>query len=402
MAHLFLCLNQTTTDEWGGKIEMMRSRLGRILGGMGGLFFIMMFIGRPVAHAGGTIKIDDTHAISIGMGLRSSFNMVENAAPDGKSRSKDFLLENARLYVSGQLHELISFELNTERQAISATDEQIRVIDAVVKFGFSDYFNIWFGRFLPPTDRSNLSGPFYLNSWDFPLVQMYPAIPGGAGRDDGAAIWGMIGGGRFKYQVGAFEGFGRTAAPPAGAPNQKDNLLYAGRLVLNLWDPEAGYYNSSTYYGAMNVLALGLVGMTQKKMVGTAAAPGDFTGWSADFLAERNLGAAGVPTLEAAYYHYDNDGLAPEGKGYLALVSYLLPMKVGAGKLQGQLQPLVRFQKFKNEGPATGDHDRIDAQLSYIINGHNARITADYFKEKDKSIGLPSFNGFKLGLQFQL
>jgi hypothetical protein len=382
------------------KEPMIRYRflLILILSGFLGILFPLLPTA-SVAHAGGTIKIDDTHSLNIGMGLRSSFNMIKNAAPDGTSRSKDFKLDDARLYVSGQLHEWVTFELNTETQqtADATATENIRVLDAVVKFGFSEIFNIWFGRFLPPSDRSNLSGPFYLNGWNFPLVQRYPSIF--AGRDDGAAIWGQIGKGFFKYQVGAFQGQGAVA----GGPNQKQDLLYAGRLTLNLWDPESGYYNSSTYYGAMNVLALGLVAMTQKSAVGTAATPGDFTGWSADLLVERNLGSAGVPTFEAAYYDYDNDGLTSEGKGYFALVSYLLPMKIGAGSLQGQLQPLVRYQKFENEGPATGDQTQMDVGLSYIINGHNARITANYFTGKDKRVaGAPSIDGFQLGLQFQL
>ncbi len=382
------------------KDAMRRYRLRILaLSGLLGILLPTFSMGPSVAHAGGTIKIDDAHSLSLGVGLRTSFNMIEDAAPDGKSRSKDFKLDDARIYLSGQMSELVTFELNTETQQTSdpAATESIRILDAVLKFGFNDYFNIWIGRFLPPSDRSNLSGPYYLNSWNFPFVQMYPAIF--AGRDDGAAVWGMIGGGRFKYQVGAFQGEG--AIP--GGPNQKEDLLYAGRLTLNLWDPEAGYYNSSTYYGSMNVLALGLVAMSQKSAVGTAATPGDFSGWNADLLVERNLGSAGVPTFEAAYYHYDNDGLAPEGKGYFALVSYLLPMKIGVGKLQGQLQPLVRYQKFENEGPLTGDHNRMDVALSYIINGHNARITANYFNDKDKTVpAAPSIDGFQLGLQFQL
>lgn len=380
---------------------MIRYRLVRILvlSGLFGILLPSFTSGPSLAHAGGTLKIDDAHSLSLGVGLRTSFNMIEDEAPDGKSRSKDFKLDDARIYMAGQLHELITFELNTETQTTSDPDatESIRVLDAVLKFGFSDYFNIWMGRFLPPSDRSNLSGPFYLNSWDFPFVQKYPAIF--AGRDDGAAFWGMLGKGMFKYQVGAFQGQG--AVP--GGPNQKDDLLLAGRLTLNLWDPEPGYYNSSTYYGSMNVLALGLVAMSQKNAVGTAAAPGDFSGWSADLLAERNLGSAGVPTFEAAYYHYDNDGLKAEGKGYFALVSYLLPAKIGSPKLQGQLQPLVRYQKFDNKSSAIGDRTRTDIALSYIINGHNARITANYFKDKDKAVpGAPSIDGFELGLQFQL
>lgn len=355
-----------------------------------------------VAHAGGTIKIDDTHSVNVGLGLRTSFDMIKDAAPDGKSRSKDFSLDSIRLYVSGQFHDAITYEFNTERETTAAGTEDIRVLDGVVKFGLSDYVNIWAGRFLPPSDRSNLSGPYYLNSWNFPFVQMYPNIF--AGRDDGAAVWGQIGGGKFKYQVGAFQGQGATTTAPAPAlpPNQKQDLLYAGRLTLNLWDPEPGYYNSSTYYGAKNVLALGLVAMTQSNAVGTKAKPGDFKGWNVDLLAERNLGASGTPTLEGAYYNYDNASLAPEGNGYFVVASYLLADKIGGEKLKGQLQPLVRYQSFKNKGTATGTHSRYDIGLSYIIDGHNARITADYFKDKPATAGAVKVDGFQIGLQFQL
>lgn len=378
---------------------MRRYRIGVLLVLLG--FFIlqqsMLVLGLSVAHAGGTIKIDETRSVSLGMGLRTSFNAVEDAAPSGKDWSKDFSLDSIRLYLSGQFLESVTFEFNTEKDP-----ENIRVLDGVVKFGFNDYFNLWAGRFLPPSDRSNLSGPYYLNSWDFPFVQKYPAIF--AGRDNGAAIWGQINGGQFKYQIGAFEGLGDTS----GGPNQKDNLLYAGRLVLNLWDPEPGYYNSSTYYGSKNVLAIGLVGMSQKDAVGTATAPGDFTGWNIDLLLERNLAQAGIATLEGAYYDYDRDGVNPavttgdagEGKGYFILASYLLPGKIRAGKFQGQLQPLLRFQKFENGGKSTGDHDRLDIGLSYIIDGHNARITANYAKEDP--FGSPDFSIFRIGLQFQI
>jgi len=172
-----------------------------------------------------------------------------------------YALDSARLFVSGQMLPIVSFEFNTEYNGGTAGPGigggDVEIMDAVLKFAFNDYFNVWTGRFLPPSDRSNLSGPYYLNSWDFPFVQNYPNLA--VGRDNGAAVWGQINKGQFKYQVGAFEGLGDSA----GGPNQSDSLLYAGRLVLNLWDPEPGYYNSSTYYGSMNVLAFGLTAMAQ-------------------------------------------------------------------------------------------------------------------------------------------
>jgi len=370
-------------------------------------------MGPSVAHAGGTIKIDDVRYVNVGMGLRTSFDMFQYGAPNGSSWSKDFTVDNLRLYLSGGLLESVSFEFNTEYQRVpqlgSAPDERIRLLDGVLKFWFNDYFNIWAGRFLPPSDRSNLDGPFYLNAWDFPFVQKYPAAFDG--RDDGAAIFGQIKGGLFKYQFGAFEGLGHCPPfTPCSTPNQKDSLLYAGRLTLNLWDPEPGYYNSSTYYGAKNVLAVGLAGMHQSDGAGTSSTNfADFNGWNLDFLMEQNLGSAGVPTLEGAYYHYDRGGVdpavagdGPEGSGFFVLGSYLLPWKIGTDKFRGQLQPMARFQKYENGGQFIGEHKRLDFALSYIMNGHNARITANYSLDNPESGAGRRANIFKLGLQFQI
>lgn len=363
--------------------------------------FLAVMTVPEAARAGGTIKIDETKSISVGMGIRTSFNAIEGQAPDGTSRSKDFNLDSARLYVSGQILPKVTFEFNTEigdDAGAGVGGGDVEMLDAVLKFAFSDYFNVWAGRFLPPSDRSNLSGPYFLNAWDFPFVQNYPALS--AGRDNGAAIWGQINKGQFKYQVGAFEGLGDTAT----GPNQSDSLLYAGRLVLNLWDPEPGYYNSSTYYGDMNVLAVGLTAMAQSDAVGTGAAPGDFSGWSLDVLAERELGGAGVGTVEGAYYDYDDDNVGttsdpPQGNGYFLLASYLLPQRIGAGKLQ----PVVRYQSFETD-PANIKHTRVDVGLNYIISGHNARISALFFNDNDDSTSATKVDGtgVRIGLQFQI
>ncbi len=352
------------------------------------------------AHAGGKIEIGENRSVSIGMGLRSSISTRENGAPNGTSNSKDFSLENMRLYMSGQLYDNITFEFNTDYE--SGTSEALRILDAVIKFAFTETFNIWAGRFLPPSDRSNLDGPYYLNAWDFPFVQKYPAVF--AGRDDGLAIWGQVDGGKFKYQIGAFEGLGDVP----GGPNQSDELLYAGRLTLNLLDPEPGYYNSSTYYGGKDVLAIGLVGQYQEDATGTIGNAGSFTGWNIDLLFEKDLNGAGVATLEGAYYDYDAEGkaIAPtsgdgaEGKGFMGLASFLLPNKIGSGSYAGQLQPMVRYQEFENEGMVTGEHSRTDIGLSHIMDGHNARISLTYSMD-DPAAG-SNFDIVKLGFQFQI
>jgi hypothetical protein len=108
---------------------------------------------------------------------------------------------------------------------------------------------------------------------------------------------------------------------------------------------------------------------------------------------ETKLSNGGVLTLEGAYYDYDTDGVADtggavaiacglvninncggatEGEAYLLTAAYLIPGKVGIG----QFQPYARYQEFD---PQVGSKaDQWDLGVTYVMAGHNARITAVY------------------------
>jgi len=347
--------------------------------------------------------------------MRASFNLAEDAAPNGSDWSRDFNLDNLRLYLSGQGNEYLGFEFNTDINNAQFLDVgatpfedggDVRVLDAVVKIAFADWANLWFGRFLPPSDRSNLDGPFYLNVWEFPFVQFgYPNIF--QGRDDGAALWGQLGEGQFKWQVGAFEG-------TEGLPNSDEHLMFTARLVWNLLDPEPGYYNQSTYYGEKQILAIGAAVMHQQDAVGTIAAPRDFTGWNVDVLFELPLSNDAVVSVEGAYYDFDDAGatvieaapgiftaLSRQGQSYFVLASYLIPTTIYLGNIQGRLQPHVRYQQYDRDFPAAGAAEaQVDIGMNYIIDGHNARLVAVY-QRRDPGLGQSDIDIVRLGAQFQ-
>ena len=360
--------------------------------------------------AGAKIKVDDTKWFSIGMGFRSSFAITEDGAPNGTGSSSGVSFDNIRLYTAAKVHKNVSLEFNTERSTGNDsldTDHRIRVLDAVAKFSFKG-FDLWAGRFLPPSDRSNLDGPFYLNNYDFPIVQAYPAIF--AGRDNGVAIMKEYAGGKFKWSYGLFEGRTNTTNGDTN-PDQADNLLHAARVTYNFWDPEPGYYTTSSYYGAKDVLAVAFVYQHEDNGAGTAtdintdtsSQTGDFTGWNVDVLMEKKLQNGGVVNLEGAYYDYDledkTDLSLTQGEGYLLLGSYLIPKQIGWGKVQ----PYVRYQHFARAN-LTGDggnRTRTEGGFNYIIDGQNAKISVLYFSDRNGS-NADSKNTFKIGLQFQL
>ena len=369
-----------------------------------GMASAAMFAPLSAAHAAGTLKFGDEGSISIGAGIRGDFTSDEHGASDG-SRSNSFNLESIRLYVNANLTKSIAATFNTEKDG----NDNIKVLDAYARFEPRDEFNVWVGRMLPPTDRANLDGPYFLSSWTYPgLVSQYPAKF--AGRDDGITVWGKVFEKKLTYAVGVFNGHNRIA----GASNQGHSPLIAGRVAFNFWDVEdnPAYYTSSTYYGGANVLTLALVALSQKDAIGTAARKGDYFGWNVDALMEKKVGNGGAITLEGAYYDYDTDNLvdvAPgyngagplanvggltQGKGYLGSVAFLFPTEVGYGKFQ----PVFRYQHF-NVDLTDRTSKQYDFGLNYIIKGHNARLSGVYSHATTERA--PSNDKVILGVQLQ-
>jgi len=339
----------------------------------------------PPAFGGAKIEIDKTKWLSIGAGVRASYATTEDAAPNGNDWDNNFSLENLRLYMNGQIHKYIKLEFNTECTDCSDGGDMI-ILDAIGKFEFNQYFNIWAGRLLTPADRAELDGPFFQNTFDFNKTPFYHQdfgnfAAGRFGRDDGVNIWGALTEEkRLTYVVGAFDGLD-------GVGNTGDRPLWAGRVSYNFLNVEQnpGYYTSSTYYGkGGDILTLAFVIQHQAGGTGTAAAPGDFTGMSTDLLFEKVLSNDGVVTLEGEFKYFDADLRAAaladptncfclfDGESWTATGLYLFPQKVGIG----QFQPYIRYTK--NYADNSSDRKEYEGGINYIIDGHNARISLFY------------------------
>lgn len=334
------------------------------------------------ANAGATIPFGEDKSVSVGFGMRASYASVEDAAPDGDSRSNDFNLDSARLFFGASLNKNIKGMLNTEWDG-----EQIRVLDAAAQFAISPELNIWAGRLLSPSDRANMAGPYYsLGGGYWAGVASRYGYNGGIfrGRDDGVVAWGNAADNKLGYSFGAFEGrsFGigelsQGAAKAAGIKTD-DALMYAGRVQYDFWEAEPGYYGTGNYLGTKDILAIGAAGRYQKNGVATLARHGDYASYNVDFLMEKKLSDAGAIGVEAAYYDYDTDGviLSEQGTAYSAGLSFVAGQAMGWGKLQ----PFVRYQKFS---PDTNiDTKQTDVGVNYIIEGYNAQLSAVYSNTK--------------------
>ena len=315
--------------------------------------------------------------VKVGFGIRTSFTSRE------VGRTRDFGLDNARIFLSGKISDKISAFLHTDINNAqgwsfagdgsdpAGNGDGLRILDAAIDYKLFDQVSVMAGRFLPATDRSNLSGPMFINAWEFPFVQhrngYYDIFQG---RDDGVTLYGDTGDDvQLKWSVGVFEGHNNVAGD--------DDVWLVARAVLNFLDREDSYFNQSTYYGEKDIAAVGFTFSNQDDAHGAGL---DYTSWSLDFLYERPLDSGGVITAEAAYYDRDDDNAAAgngrQGEGYFILGSYLFADSLSIGNLEGRLQPSIRYQESDLAVATTGAKEhQVDYSLNYIIHGHSARVS---------------------------
>ena len=325
--------------------------------------------------------------VTVGAGVQGSYQGIE---PTGGSALNQFSLDHARIYLSGTVTPQISVMFNTDYNTVT---NNAGILDAAGQFDISPKFNVWVGRFLPPSDRANLYGPFYANEWAVytdGVQDGYPFVF--QGRDNGIMYWGDFKSGvtKIKVAVGGFDG---------GTATGNTDVIWAARVQLDFWDPEDGYYLNGTYYSDKNLLAI--AGATEVQASKTAT--------TVDFLMERKVMGGGAFTIEAEYSRYNrlggyNANYAKSEGGY-GLASFLIPKQVAIGKFEvlgkfaqadftnGVVAPLVKNPNY---------HQRTtEINFDYIIKQFDARIMSFY---KDTRFNAVNANFWEagVGVQFQI
>jgi hypothetical protein len=353
---------------------------------------VLLASGVSGAATGETVQpIPALPPISVGVGLQTSIYDCEKSCiyspstvSTGDSSVQGIAVDSIRLYIDGSVTSTLKLTFNTEYTGSGSgpDDNKVEVMDAIGRFEYNNHFNIWAGRFLPPSDRANLYGPYYANDWApyaDGVAAFYPNVA--VGRDNGLAYWGDFG--IFKVQVGVFDGETVNSAVA-----NKSKLVYAGRLTMDFWDKETGYYIDGTYYGDKDLLALGVAAQSQDSR----------TTASIDALLEKKLPNLGVVTIEAEYNRDDRLTSATSSDGWYGLAAYVFPVVVGIGKFQ----ILGKYsQKTIDTRPLVDKLKTTEVNLNYIIKSFSARVGFYYLNQKDQNLGT-SPNEFGLKLQLQM
>ena len=143
-------------------------------------------------------------AVTIGGGLQSSYQYTKPDDADGTERVPARQRPPLRERTGHRQHQVhVQHRIRRRHQQRSACSTRWRRFECLAKF------NIWAGRFLPPSDRANLYGPYYAHQWGVytdGVQDGYPFVF--QGRDNGVVYWGQFD--KVKVSVGAFDGQSAT------------------------------------------------------------------------------------------------------------------------------------------------------------------------------------------------
>jgi hypothetical protein len=221
------------------------------------------------------------------------------------------------------------------------------------------------GLMLPPLSRNSLQGAPFLNGLDFfASTYVHAGVFGSSSnsfaRDVGLQVRGIVPGGRLEYRVGVFQGRRRPADDAAVAASNSFRL--AGRLQLNLLDPEKVYFLRGTWLGEKRLLSF--AGSYDFQYSGE----GSYLAYSVDAL----LDAGGV-TAQLEYLYRDGGARVdlPVQRSWIAEAGYRIPGL--------STSPIARFER--RAGPdAYPDETLVGGGISVWAFGHNGNLKVFYIR----------------------
>lgn len=339
------------------------------------------------AAAGPTIQFGEEGFITLNYALQFWGQYQDFTSANDSGDQTDFFLRRNRLTFSGQYNDYVGFYAQLEAGSDSKDGNDDRPVfyrDAYVTVDFTDAFRIIAGRFKQTFSRENLEAclePLTLDRSDISYT------PFGGSRDTGVALWGNLAEGQFQYRVMVADGREGNAAV-------KDLPRVTARVHWSPLDPEYDYGYRGTYLGTRTVFTVGVAYDYQSDAAYgdyvNRSQPKDYRASTADVFLEWPT-AQGTFTASSAVFDYSlgnavnidsqRTGETPplplntELRGYYVKGGYLLPGKVGPGRLQF----FTRYdQADYHLDSGLLDHIRRGAGVNYYLDGQKLKFTGEY------------------------
>ncbi len=284
-----------------------------------------------------------------------------------------FLVPNARIYFSGQVHKYVyfgsNFDFTVKAGGARASDAFVglRVGDLL---GAKGFLNLQAGVYRVPVSRLYLTDSYsyiaptgYTYRLDPDVVSPLERVEGMAGfRHGGVTLWGIIGDGVIKYYLGMFDVNDRDADQGERDPMYTARLQFTPTMLG--YKPEKAYTAADTHLGKQNVLAIG-IGYASQAIEENPTTHER----TVDVFWEQKFGSI-VPNIMFAYKDMDNFGGAAQkdGSAYVAQGQLLFDQAMGIGK------PAIAVRFIKSNPDWDNDTDVLGVYFNYYIKGQDAKI----------------------------
>ncbi len=314
----------------------------------------------PVSNSGGNLT------------FTPGFRVQGRYSYDEATDNNDFFLRRFRLKAKGEAFGLAKYygEVRFDNTRRSGVDQTVEVESAWVDFPVLPQLFLLAGQYDVPFSRDLLTSDSKLLLMDRSLITDQLSSLGLVDNTIGVWAHGRPFGGHFEYAVGIFDN--RVFELAASGTRQSDQVMPAGRIVYNVFDPAtppdgfADYWAS--YLGKGRRLAIGLNGA----YLGSArdgVNEFDLYGVGADVFFN-----AGPFTFEAEYDRFgqDMDSATPdiEGDGWFAQAGYLFHRWFELAARYQELDPNSNVSDNRLRWTSVG--------FNTYLRDHNLKIQTEY------------------------
>jgi len=326
----------------------------------------------------GPLKIELPNAtIKFGFLLQPQYEAV--GSPALSKMTHNLFLRRTRILVGATLYKNFEFFFdsdfpnlfraanNTAGEANTKATPGMNVQDAfgTVK-AVGDSLKIDMGYMLPPLAHNALQGAVTLYSWDyfsnsFRHSNVFQSSADPIGRDAGVQLRGLVLDNIVEYRVGLFQGKRENVS--ATEVSGRNMFRVAGRLQINLFDPEPGFFYAGSYLGTKRILSFGVSYDFQDH----------YHHSSGDGILDMPLGP-GVVTAQADVSHWNGGSwvILPRQTAFMSEAGYLINAI--------NLSPILRFERrwVDNQTAAVPDETRFGGGVGFWPYGHNINLKGFY------------------------
>jgi Phosphate-selective porin O and P len=282
--------------------------------------------------------------------------------PFTDTETRNLFVRRVRLITSGEVVKRVSFFIETDAPNLGRTvngkniTPSMIVQDAFVSFSVDKAFTLDAGLMFVPFSRNSIQSAASLLPIDYGAYTFAQsaATQSSTGRDTGFQARGYLVHDHVEYRLGAFQG-----ARDAGSHN---DFRYAGRIQVDLLDPEVGFFYTGTNLG--------------KKRIASVAAAFDkqenYHAFDVDGFVDLPVWT-GALTAQLDYNRLDGGtffAALPTQNTYLAEVGFLLT--------PARLTPFIQWTDRDLIAGTFGDENRTSVGAAFWWAAHNANIKAAY------------------------